>query len=109
MTIVGTAHLTTYASPPEERSMLCFWEEDHGNYQHLAHLDRLVASLAGRGLPGLQELEGSWSSCPLGLYRDNGKGHGNYLLWFIGASIGIMEKKMETAMLYWGYPGIAFS
>ena len=77
MAIVGSAHLTAYTSPSDAHSMLCFWEEDHGNYQHLAHLDRLVASLAGRGLPGLQEL---W-------------GRGLLVHWVY---IGIMEKNMET-------------
>ena len=27
------------------------------------------------------------------------------LLWYIGVILGIMENKMETTMVYWGYIG----
>ena len=39
----------------------------------------------------------------LGLYEDNGKEHGNYHSILGLYYIGIMEKKMETAVAYWGY------
>ena len=37
----------------------------------------------------------------LGLNWDNGKENGNYCS--ILSYIGIMEKKMETTVVYWGY------
>ena len=33
-----------------------------------------------------------------GMYRDNGKGNGNYYS-ILGGSIGILEKKMETTIV----------
>ena len=38
-------------------------------------------------------------------YGDNGNEIGNYYS-LLGLYIGIMEKKMETAIVYWGYIGI---
>ena len=39
---------------------------------------------------------------------DNGKEIGNYysILGLYGGNIGIMEKKMETIIVYWGYIGV---
>ena len=37
----------------------------------------------------------------LGIYWDNGKENGNYYS-MSGIYIGIMEKKMETTVVYWG-------
>ena len=44
----------------------------------------------------------------LGLYRDNGKENGNHhgILGLYRGYIGIMEKKMETTIVYWGCIGI---
>ena len=44
--------------------------------------------------------------CHIGLYRDNGKEHGNYNNGLYRGYIGIMEKKMETIIVYWSYIGI---
>ena len=41
----------------------------------------------------------------LGLYWESWKRKWN-LLCYIGVILGIMEKKMESTMLYWGYIGI---
>ena len=38
--------------------------------------------------------------------RENGKQNGNYYLEALGlyrGDIGIMDKKMETTIVYWGY------
>ena len=44
----------------------------------------------------------------MGSYRDNGKENGNYcsILGLCWGYIGIMEKKMETTVVYWGYIGV---
>ena len=41
----------------------------------------------------------------LGLYRDNGKESGNYYS-ISRLYTRIMEKEMETTIVYWGYIGI---
>ena len=44
----------------------------------------------------------------IGLYRNNGKGNGNYysILGLFWDHIGIIEKEMKTTIVYWGYIGI---
>ena len=47
----------------------------------------------------------------MGIYGDNGKENGNYynglyytlILGVYRGNIGIMEKKIETTIVYWGY------
>ena len=41
----------------------------------------------------------------MGLYWDNGKENGHDLIVCWGY-IGMMEKKMETTVVYWGYIGL---
>ena len=43
-----------------------------------------------------------------GLYWDSGKENANYysILGLYRGYIGIMEKKMETTIVYWGYIGV---
>ena len=43
----------------------------------------------------------------LGIYWEHGKENGNYysILGFLRGYIGIMEKKMESTIVYWGYIG----
>ena len=45
-------------------------------------------------------------SCYIGVvYWENGKENGNYF-GLLGLHIGIMEKKMETTIVYWGLFGV---
>ena len=43
----------------------------------------------------------------LELYRDNGKENGNYYsIMRYNLHYGVMENKMETTIIYWGYIGV---
>ena len=49
----------------------------------------------------LSLFQDSFQKCILGLYGENGKENGNY--YSISGLYGIMEKKIETTIVHWGY------